>query len=84
MFLRIFFKKMCSFVNLFLKLNIYIYIYVLSSNFKILDIKKMIYHYFLLNLLNIEIFCLLVVGGVVMKMDNFHLFEEVLKFLFHA
>jgi hypothetical protein len=23
-------------------------------------------------------------GGIVVKMDNFHSFEEVLKFLFHA
>ncbi len=51
---------------------------------KSLNIQKMIYHHFLLNLLNIEILCLLGFGGIVVKMDNFHLFEEVLNFLFHA
>jgi hypothetical protein len=46
--------------------------------------KKMIYHHFLLNLLNIDIFCLLVFGGIIVKMDNFHLFEKVFNFLFQA
>jgi hypothetical protein len=27
-------------------------------------------------------FCLLVFGAIVVKMDNFHLFEEILNFLF--
>jgi hypothetical protein len=51
---------------------------------KNLDIQKMIYHHFILNILKIEIFCLFVFGGIVVKMDNFHLFEEVLNILFHA
>jgi len=42
----------------------------------------MIYHHFKKKLLKIEIFCLLVFGGIVVKMVNFHLFEKVLKFLF--
>jgi hypothetical protein len=67
---------MCDFVNLIFKLNIY----VLSSRFKkfryLVNDKS--------SFLEIEIFCLLVFGGIVVKMDNFHLFEEVLKFLFHA
>jgi hypothetical protein len=49
-----------------------------------LDIQKMIYHHFILNILNFEIFCFLLYGRIVVKMDNFHLFEKVLKFLFHA
>jgi hypothetical protein len=44
----------------------------------------MIYHYFFKNPLEIEIFFLLVYGGIVVKMGNFRLFEKVLKFLFHA
>jgi hypothetical protein len=43
----------------------------------------MICHHFFLNL-KIEMFCLLVFRCIVVKMDNFYLFEEVLKFLFHA
>jgi hypothetical protein len=51
---------------------------------KNLDIQKMIYHHFFKNILKIEIFCLLVFGNIIVKMDHFHLFEEVLNFLFHA
>ncbi len=40
----------------------------------------MTYHHFKKNLSNIEIFCLFVYGGIVVKMDNSHLFEEVLNF----
>jgi hypothetical protein len=54
------------------------------QGFNNLDIQKRIYHHFLLNLLKIEIFCLLVFGGIVVKIDNFHLFEEVIIFLFRA
>jgi len=44
----------------------------------------MMYHHFLLNLFKIEIFFLLVFGNIIVEMDNFHLFEEVLRFLFHS
>jgi hypothetical protein len=79
-FLGICFKKMCNFVNLLFKLNIYVH----SSRFKNLDIHKMIYHHFLLNLSKIEMCCLLVYGGIIMKMDNSNSFEEVLNFLFYT
>jgi len=49
-----------------------------------IDIQKMIYHHFLLNILKIEIFCLFMFGSIVVKMDNFHLFEKVFNFLFHT
>jgi len=42
------------------------------------------YHHFLLNLLNFFKKFLFVYGGIVVKMENFHLFEEILKFLFHT
>jgi hypothetical protein len=77
-FLRVYFKNMCNFVNLLLKLNIY----VLSSRFS--KIRYLENDYFVSNLLKIKIFCLLVFGGIVVKTDNFHLFEKILKFLFHA
>ncbi len=80
MFLGVCFKKMCDFVN-FISNSIYMYFH---QGFKNLYIKKMIYHHFKKNVLKIEIFCLLMFGGFVVKMDNFHLFEEVIKFLFHA
>jgi hypothetical protein len=54
------------------------------QGFKKLDIQKMIYHHFFKNLLKIEIISLLSFGSIVMKMDNFHLFEKVLNFLFHT
>jgi hypothetical protein len=44
----------------------------------------MIYLHFLLNLSNIEIYFLFVYGGNVVKMDNSHIFEMILIFLFHA
>ncbi len=44
----------------------------------------MIYHHLHLNISKIEIFCLLVFGGIVVKMDYLYLFEEVLKVLFHT
>jgi len=44
----------------------------------------MIYHHFLKKFLKIKIFCLFVFGGIVVKTNNFHLFEKILKFLFHA
>jgi hypothetical protein len=47
-----------------------------------LNIQKMIYHHFLKKISKIEIFCLFVYGGIVVKIDNSHSFEEVLKFLF--
>jgi hypothetical protein len=50
---------------------------------KNLNIQKMIYHHFF-NIFKIEIFCLLLYGCIVVKMDHFHLFKEVFKFLFHA
>jgi hypothetical protein len=37
-----------------------------------------------LNLSKIEIFCLFVYGGIVVKMDTSHSFEEVFNFLFHT
>ncbi len=60
---------------------IYMYFYQGLKNFEIL---KMIYLDFLLNFSKIEIYFLLVYGGIVVKMDNSHLFEMYLKFLFHA
>jgi hypothetical protein len=51
---------------------------------KNLDILKVIYHHFKKISLKIEIFCLVVYGGIVVKMDQLHLFKEVLKFLFHT
>jgi hypothetical protein len=51
---------------------------------KNLDIQKVIYHHFFKNLLKLEIFCLLVFRGIAVKMDNFHLFKEVINFLFHT
>ncbi len=45
---------------------------------KNLDIQKLIYNKKKFKL-KIKIFCLLVYGGIVVKMDHFHLFEEVLK-----
>jgi hypothetical protein len=80
MFLEIHFKKMCDFVNILLKLNIYVF----SSRLKNLYIQKMIYHHFFKNLSKFEVFCLFVYGGIVVKMDKSHLFEEVVNFLFHA
>jgi hypothetical protein len=50
---------------------------------KNLDIQKMIYHHFLLSFKNWNIL-FAVFGGIVVKMDNSHLFEEVLKFLLHS
>jgi hypothetical protein len=52
-----------------------IYMYF-HQGLKNLDIHKIIYHHFF-NLLKIGIFCLFVYGGIVVKMDNFYLFEEV-------
>jgi hypothetical protein len=60
---------------------IYMYFHQCLKN---LNIQKIIYHHFFKNLLNIEIFCLLVFGGIVVKIDKYHLFEKVLIFLFHA
>jgi hypothetical protein len=40
-------------------------------------------HHFLLNLLKFKK-KLFVYGDIVVKMENFHLFEEILKFLFHT
>ncbi len=54
------------------------------QSFTNLNIQKMIYHHLKKNLSKIGIFCFLVFGSIVVKMDNFHLFEEVVKFLFHA
>jgi hypothetical protein len=64
---------MCGFIILLLKFNIY----VLSLRFKEFRYQKIIYHHFKENLSKSEIFCLLVYGSIVVKMDNFHLFEEV-------
>jgi len=40
--------------------------------------------YLFLNLSKIEIYLLLVYGGIIVKMDNSHVFEVILNFLFHA
>jgi hypothetical protein len=80
MFLGVCFKKSATLLIYFSNL-IYMYFH---QGFKNLDIWQMIYHHFILNLLEIEIFCLLMFGGIIVKMDNFHLFEKVLKILFHA
>jgi hypothetical protein len=71
---------MCELVNLLFKF----YTYVLSPRFKEFrylgnDISSFFY-----NLIKLEIFCLFVSKGIVVKMDNFNLFEKVLNFLFHA
>jgi hypothetical protein len=58
-----------------------------SSRFKELKCSnKYIYHHhhLHLNISKIEIFCLLMFGGIVVKMDKIYLFEEVLKVLFHT
>jgi hypothetical protein len=44
----------------------------------------MVYFHFKKNILKIEIYILLVYGCVVVKMDNSHLFEVVLIFLFRT
>ncbi len=44
----------------------------------------MIYLDFLLNLSKIKKYILLTYGVIVVKMDNFHLFEMILNFLFYA
>jgi hypothetical protein len=44
----------------------------------------MIYLHFLLNISKTDIYFLLMYVSIVVKMDNFHLFEVILKFLFHA
>jgi hypothetical protein len=80
MFLGIRFEKMYYFVNLLLQLNIY----VISSRFKEFRYSKNDISSFFFLKIKIEIFCLLVFGCIVVKMVNFHLFEKVLKFLFHA
>jgi hypothetical protein len=49
---------------------------------KYLDIQKMIYHHFKIYNLKIDFFLKLVYGGIVVKMDNFHLFEEIFYFIF--
>ncbi len=54
MFLGVCFKKMCSFVNLLLKLNLY----VLSSRFKEFKYQKMIYHHLKKNLTKKYFVCL--------------------------
>ncbi len=80
MCLRVCFKKMYDFVNLLLKLNIY----VLPSRFKEFKYSKNDISSFSFKSLKIKIFCLLVFGSIVVKMDNFNLFEEVIKFLYHT
>jgi hypothetical protein len=55
------------------------YAYQGSKKFKFLDMI----HLFL-NLSKIEIYFLLVYGGIIMKINNSHLFEVVIDFLFHA
>jgi hypothetical protein len=80
MFLGIHFFFKCGFVNLLLKLNIYVF----SSRFKEFRNLENDISSFFLNLSNIEIYVLLVYGIVVVKMDNSHLFEMFLKFLFHT
>jgi hypothetical protein len=56
------------------------YFYQGSKNLKI---QKMIYFQFLLNISKIEIYFLFVYGCIVVKMNNSHLFEVVLKNLFN-
>ncbi len=78
MFLGVHVLKKCAFVNLLFKLNIYAF----SSRFK--EFKNSENDIFLFSfkyLKNGDIF-LLVYGGIVVKMDNFLLFEMVLKFCF--
>jgi hypothetical protein len=79
MFLGVHLLKMCNFVNLFLKFNIYVF----PSRLKNLDTQKMIYHHFHLKFLKIKINCLLVFGGIVVKIDNFKILK-VFIFLFHT
>ncbi len=63
-----------------LKLNIYVF----SPRFKeFRNLKNDISLFFKKNS-KIEIYFLLVYGGIVVKMDNSHLFEVVLYFLFHT
>jgi hypothetical protein len=50
-----------------------------SKNLKFLNMI-----YLLLNLSKIEIYILFVYGSIIMKMDNSHLFQVILNFLFHA
>jgi len=54
------------------------------QNSKKFEILKMIYLDFFLNFSKIEIHFLLVYGGIVVKMAYSHLFEMVLKILFHT
>jgi hypothetical protein len=80
MFLRVCFKIMCGFVNVLFKLNIY----VLSSRFKEFKyLENDISSFYFKSFKDLILF-FLVYGGFVMKMDNSHLFEKVLIFLFHA
>jgi len=80
MFLKVCLKNMRGFVNLFFKLNIC----VISSRFKEFKYSENDISSFFFKSLKKEFFCLLLFGGIVVKMDNFHLFEEVLNFLFHG
>jgi hypothetical protein len=80
MFLGVCFKKMC---DLLIYFSNFIYMYF-HQGFKNVDIQKMIYHHFLLNIFKIELFCLIMYGSIIVKMDNSHLFEKVLNFLFHT
>jgi len=80
MFLGVHFKKMCGFVDLLFKLNIYVF----SSKFKEFRYPKNDISSFLFLFLKVKIFCLLMYGGIIMKVDNFHLFKPVLNFLFHT
>jgi hypothetical protein len=64
MFLRV---HLCAALLIYFSNLIYMYFH---QGLKNLDIQKMIYYHFLLNFLKIEIFCLLMFRGIVLKMDN--------------
>jgi hypothetical protein len=71
---------MCGFVNLLLKFNIYVF----SSKFKEFKYPKNDISSNCFKELTLIFIFLLVYGGIVMKMDKFHLFEQVRNFLFHT
>jgi hypothetical protein len=50
---------------------------------KILNVQKMIYHHFHLNISKV-IIKKIVFRSIVVKMDDFYLFEKVFKVLFHT
>ncbi len=75
MFLKVHFWKLCGFVNLFLIINIYVF----SSRFKEIKFFKNDISSFSFKIFKNWTIFLLMYGGIVVKMDNYHLFEMVLK-----